>query len=241
MEIGPYAFSDEDVRTTLAAGWDLFDELELRLPEPGLAIVAPHRAAAEVLLDDVLHERTTAEVGLEQFWSTWREAMAELRAAGVVGGRGGGVASGLFTSDGGVPKHPQEAVEVDFGGVVGDRQGNRTHHGRPFQALCLWSVEVIEAFQADGHPIAPGLAGENVTIAGLPWELVRPGAVLRIGEVLAEASAYAVPCRHNARWFAGGRFGVMHHRHGPVSRVYATVLEPGRIAVGDPVTLAAPA
>jgi MOSC domain-containing protein YiiM len=29
----------------------------------------------------------------------------------------------------------------------------------------------------------------------------------------------------------------MHHDRGPVSRVYASVLEPGRITVGDAATL----
>jgi MOSC domain-containing protein YiiM len=50
-------------------------------------------------------------------------------------------------------------------------------------------------------------------------------------------SAYATPCKKNAAWFLDGRFGLMHERHGPVSRVYATVLEPGAVAVGDAVTL----
>jgi MOSC domain-containing protein YiiM len=60
---------------------------------------------------------------------------------------------------------------------------------------------------------------------------------LRIGTVLCEASAYALPCRHNARWFSDGRFDRMHHREGPVSRVYATVLEQGSISPGDAAIL----
>jgi MOSC domain-containing protein YiiM len=121
--------------------------------------------------------------------------------------------------------------------VVGDRQADRRDHGRPFQALCLWSTEVTDELRADGHPIAPGLAGENVSLTGLPWPRVRPGARLRLGDVLAEVSSYAVPCSKNARWFTGGRFDVIHHDKGPYSRVYATVLEPGRITEGDPVLL----
>ena len=38
-------------------------------------------------------------------------------------------------------------------------------------------------------------------------------------------------------WFAGGDFEAMHHERGPVSRVYATVLTPGSVAVGDAVVL----
>ena len=121
--------------------------------------------------------------------------------------------------------------------MLGDRQADRDNHGRPWQALCLWSTEVIDDFRAEGHPLAPGLAGENVTITGLPWARVRPGVQLRLGDVLAEVSAYAVPCRKNAAWFVDGRFDAMHHRHGPRSRVYATVLEPGTITHGAPVLL----
>jgi len=55
--------------------------------------------------------------------------------------------------------------------------------------------------------------------------------------VLAEVSAYAVPCKKNAPWFVGGRFDAMHHRHGIHSRLYATVLEPGTISHGAPVLL----
>ncbi|MBX3283837.1 MAG: MOSC domain-containing protein [Actinobacteria bacterium] len=163
--------------------------------------------------------------------------MVEVRRIGGFGPRASGTVAGLFVSDGGVPKAPVPAVEVDHGGVRGDRQANRVHHGRPWQALCLWSTEVIDAFRAQGHPLAPGLAGENVTISGLPWARVRPGAQLRIGSVLAEVSAYAIPCKKNAAWFRDGHFDAMHHRHGPLSRVYATVLEPGAIAEGDPVVL----
>jgi MOSC domain-containing protein YiiM len=128
-------------------------------------------------------------------------------------------------------------VEVDWRGVVGDRQASRTHHGRPWQALCLWSTEVIAGFRSEGHPIAPGLAGENVTVTGLPWAEVRPGVRLRVGEVLCCVSSYAIPCKQNTGWFKDGDFMVMHHDRGPVSRVYATVLEPGRIRVGDAAVL----
>lgn len=143
----------------------------------------------------------------------------------------------LNRSDGGVPKTPVATVTVDWGGVVGDRQRNREHHGRPWQALCLWSAEVVDAFAAEGHPIGYGSAGENVTLRGLDWAQVRPGGRLRMGEVLCELSAWAVPCRHNARWFHDRRFERIHHDRGPVSRVYATVLEPGTIRAGDSALL----
>lgn len=142
----------------------------------------------------------------------------------------------LNVSDGGVPKKPIEWAEVGDRGLVGDRQAARQHHGRPLQALCLWSLEVIEALQGEGHPIAPGAAGENITVSGIDWSTLRPGTQLLVGDVLAEISAWAEPCKKNAQWFADGDFRRMQHdRHPGWSRAYAWVREPGTIRTGDPV------
>lgn len=142
----------------------------------------------------------------------------------------------LNVSDGGVPKKPVEVAEVGDRGLVGDRQASRQHHGRPLQALCLWSAEVIGALRAEGHPIEPGLAGENVTLAGIDWTTIQPGAQLLIGDVLAEISAWSTPCVKNAPWFVDGDFRRMDHdRHPGWSRAYAWVREPGTIRPGDKV------
>ena len=91
---------------------------------------------------------------------------------------------------------------------------------------------MIDDFRADGHPLEPGRAGENITIRGLPWGEVRAGVRLQIGSVLCEVSAFALPCKSNSPWFIDGDFNLMHHERGPVT-VYATVLQPGRVAVSD--------
>ena len=71
--------------------------------------------------------------------------------------------------------------------------------------MCLYSFEVIERLRAEGHPIGPGAAGENVTVGAVDWSLVVPGAEMRLGnEVLLEVTAYATPCWKNARWFRDG-------------------------------------
>ena len=150
-----------------------------------------------------------------------------------------GVVHAIHVSDGGVPKRPVAEAEVGLRGVVGDRQGNRKHHGAPWQALCLWSLEVIEELQAEGHPIAPGFAGENLTISGLDWSAMVPGVRLRIGETVhAEVTAYAIPCKHNAEWFLGRDFLRMSNdRHPGSSRVYASVSAGGPVVPGDPVVV----
>lgn len=144
----------------------------------------------------------------------------------------------ISISNGGVPKLAVERATIDETGVVGDVQADRVHHGRPEQALCLYSLEVIEALRAEGHPIAPGAAGENITISGLDWARVTPGKTITFGPVRAEITGYASPCAKNARWFEDGHFMRMHSgRHPGESRVYARVLQGGAISAGDPVEL----
>jgi MOSC domain-containing protein YiiM len=148
-----------------------------------------------------------------------------------------GVILQISVSNGGVPKHPVDRAFVWEEGLAGDRQADLRAHGGPTRALCLWSFEVIERLREEGHPIGPGSAGENVTVAALDWSLVVPGVEMRLGrEVRLEVTAYATPCWKNARWFRDGDAGRMSHgRHPDESRVYARVLDGGEIRVGDPV------
>jgi MOSC domain-containing protein YiiM len=154
---------------------------------------------------------------------------------------GGGVPSHRGTvaqisrSDGGVPKTAVDVAEVGLRGLLGDRQATRKHHGRPFQALCLWSADVIDELRAEGHPILPGAAGENLTVAGLDWASLRGGTRLLVGDVLCEISGWATPCRKIDQWFTGRSDRIDHERHPGWSRAYAWVLEPGTVRVGDAV------
>jgi MOSC domain-containing protein YiiM len=149
-----------------------------------------------------------------------------------------GVVEQVSVSQGGVPKLPVLRAAVTARGVSGDKQATRKHHGRPWQAVCLWSAEVVDALAAEGHPIGYGSAGENVTLRGLPWHEVRPGVRLLVGSALVEVTAYAIPCRKNAQWFSDGRFRRMAHEVAPgTSRVYARVLADGVVAPGDAAVL----
>jgi MOSC domain-containing protein YiiM len=92
---------------------------------------------------------------------------------------------------------------------------------------------------AEGHPIVPGSTGENVTVGGIDWDAVVPGARLRLGAaVLVEVTRYTTPCKTNEASFMGGDFNRMHQNvHPGFSRVYARVLEGGVIRPGDAVEL----
>jgi len=224
ITIGPYEFTETDAQRTVTNFPDLW---ALLAEGRDASVIEP---LAPMLVGDIAHD-------LPLVWQAITAAGPALRAAGQLPARVEGTVAQLNTSKGGVPKLPVDTVQVGHRGVQGDAQASRQHHGRPWQALCLWSTEVIESFQAAGHPIAPGLAGENITIRGLPWAQVRPGVRLQIGEVLCEVSAFALPCKQNAAWFTDGAFTLMHHDRGAVSRVYATVLRPGAVSVGDPAIL----
>ena len=143
----------------------------------------------------------------------------------------------INVSDGGVPKLPVPSVEVGFSGAAGDRQRNLKHHGGPDRALCLYSLERIMALQQEGHPIVPGAAGENLTLAGFDWDLLQPGMRLRIGARLEiETTSFTEPCRDIAGSFVVGAFvRILQDRHPGWSRLYAKVLTPGEIAVGHEV------
>jgi len=142
------------------------------------------------------------------------------------------------TSDGGVPKRAVPRATVGRRGLEGDRQAERLHHGRPFQALCLWSTEVIDELAGHGHALAPGAAGENLTLSGLEWASLRPGARLRVGTALAELSFPATPCAKQTRWFADGDFSRISHGRNPQwTRWYAWVREPGLVRAGDRAVL----
>jgi MOSC domain-containing protein YiiM len=149
-----------------------------------------------------------------------------------------GRVTGLQRSAGGVPKLPVEGAIVRATGMEGDSQRDRRFHGGPDRALCLYSQDLLDALLAEGHPVNPGALGENVTICGLPWDEVRPGARLRIGEVETEVTNFTAPCRKIAGGFVDGEFTRVGQQVNPGwSRVYVRVLSEGMIAVGDPVVL----
>lgn len=144
----------------------------------------------------------------------------------------------INASNGGVPKHPLPSADVTAFGLTVDSQNDAEHHGGPLRALCLYSLEHILALQAEGHPIYPGAAGENVTVSGLDWAQVVPGARLRLGEVVVEITEYTTPCSTIRAAFRDGMFArISQRKHPGWSRVYARVKTSGTIRVADEVVL----
>lgn len=256
ITVGPHTFTTSDALGTMAnldelwglmmqgrtseqadkLGEGLASRLRAALAAPpdadlaGLGSAVAATLAGSPLLDELLTD----------VWDTLRAGSQALRDDGQLPAASSGVVTQLSSSKGGVPKLAVDSVEVDFSGVVGDLQHVRVHHGRPWQALCIYADEVIDLLQREGHPIGRGSVGENITVAGLDWSEVRPGVQLRIGAALGLVQAYAAPCASNAGFFLDRDFHRMNKSRGAVSRVYATVLEPGRISTGDEVVLEPP-
>jgi MOSC domain-containing protein YiiM len=146
-----------------------------------------------------------------------------------------GALHSINTSAGGVPKLAQPDAVITLQGVRGDRQRNP---GGPERAVCLYSLELIRALQAEGHPVGIGSMGENLTLSGTDWAAMVPGAVLEIGAAEIELTEYTDPCRSIAGSFSDGRFSrVAQKKHPGWSRLYARVLREGAVRVGDRVRM----
>ena len=148
-----------------------------------------------------------------------------------------GAIASINMSSGGVPKSRVNGAQVSRLGLVGDAQDDTKHHGGPERAVCLYSLERIRSLQAEGHPIDIGTAGENVTIERIDWDLVVPGAQMRLGDhVVLEIASFTNPCKTIKASFTEGEFVRIAHKIYPGwSRVYARVLSEGEIHFGDPV------
>jgi MOSC domain-containing protein YiiM/GNAT superfamily N-acetyltransferase len=146
-------------------------------------------------------------------------------------------------SSGGVPKLPVVAARVTSSGVEGDRQRSITVHGGPHRAVSLLGIEAIRRVAAEGHPIAPGTTGENLTTEGFDVSALPLGTRLAIGDdVEIELSAPTNPCRtirHSFRDLRYGRLSMAAHPGD--GRMYARVLREGVVRPGDPIRLTPPA
>jgi MOSC domain-containing protein YiiM len=144
----------------------------------------------------------------------------------------------INVSNGGVPKRPVVSAFARAHGLEGDRQSDRRHHGGPDRAVTLYSLERIRALQAEGHSIAPGSIGENLTLEGMDWDGLRAGLRVEVGQALLQLTKPASPCEKIGGSFTGNAFErVSDKRHPGWSRWCARVLREGLLTVGDPVRL----
>ena len=145
-------------------------------------------------------------------------------------------------SSGGVPKLPVEQAWVSRMGVHGDAHSERTVHGGPHRAVCLFGIEAIERLQSEGHPVEPGSVGENLTTSGIEWSTLPVGTLARIGDtLLLELASATMPCATQKPNFVDGKFSRISIAHHPSdSRMYARVIEEGDVRGGDTIALEPP-
>ena len=140
--------------------------------------------------------------------------------------------------EGGVPKRPVGSARLHTGGVEGDKQRNLKFHGGPTRAVCLFSLERIDALRAEGHPIEAGTTGENLTIEGLDWNNLKAGQEYVIGDAVIKLQQPTEPCKIIADSFCDGDFRrIAEHRHAGWSRWYASVVVEGLVEVGSQVII----
>jgi len=146
---------------------------------------------------------------------------------------------GLFAAPlGGVPKPSVETLHILEHGCVGDKQNDMKHHGGPNRAVCLFSTEIMNQLQSEGHPIYPGSVGENVLIQGIPWEKVSIGTQFHFDHVILEVTSDAPPCRTIKDSFLNEEFkciSVKINQHS--TRWYAKVIQSGEVRTGELIVL----
>ncbi|HEX8465981.1 MAG TPA: MOSC domain-containing protein, partial [Abditibacterium sp.] len=119
-----------------------------------------------------------------------------------------------------------------------DKQNNLKYHGGPLRAACLFSLEVMEELQREGHPITPGSIGENLLVSGLDWSEINPGVRLQIGAALVEITDYTRPCHKIKASFKDGEFmRPWQKTHPGQSRLYCKILVEAEVREGDEVSV----
>jgi len=126
------------------------------------------------------------------------------------------------------PMKPVDAAELDAKGLVGNAErGGR----RPLTVLLADRWHEAEADL--GVELDPELRRANLLVAGIDLVDAR-GKVLTVGATRLKVGRECTPCRLMDDQHPGLKDALQRDWGGGA---YATVLTPGPIAVGDPVTL----
>ena len=146
------------------------------------------------------------------------------------------------TVQSGIRKQPVSgALELGPTGFAGDGQADLRHHGGPHKAVYAYPLEHYRVWQARlGRELPAAGLGENLTLSGLLEEGVCVGDTFRVGTATLQVSQPRQPCF---------KLGALHRTPEMVAWMvengltgfYLRVLEPGRVAPGDPVERLQPA
>lgn len=128
------------------------------------------------------------------------------------------------------------AVEASRLGLAGDTQSDLSVHGGVDKAVYAYDASNTAWWRERlARPdLGPGAFGENFTLSGLPDADVWIGDRLKIGSACFEVSQPRQPCLKLARLFEDASFPKQFLASLRVG-YYLRVVEPGRVAAGDPV------
>jgi len=160
-----------------------------------------------------------------------------MRIVSVNVGKAEGIVQGAKTITTGICKQPVPGpVRIFESGLEDDVIVDGKHHGGADQAVYGYSADDYQwwAKNAD-REFPPGLFGENLTIEGLPSNLVI-GDRLLIGDVVLESTSARIPCGTLAARMGDRGFGLAF-RQAERPGIYFRVLHPGKVQAGDYVTL----
>lgn len=128
----------------------------------------------------------------------------------------------------GTQKVFQTSAEFVAGwGIQGD-----AHAGHWHRQVSLLSADKVRQFNEKGAGVEPGAFGENLVVEGFDFRALPVGTLLRCGPVLLEITQIGKECHSHCEIFKKMGDCIM-----PREGVFARVLEPGTICVGDEMTL----
>lgn len=129
-----------------------------------------------------------------------------------------------------------EQVTLETRGFVGD-QATQSYHGSPNLAVCIHSLTHYSFWNTLLKiNLRPGAVGENLTFDRWDDSTLCVGDVLRIGTAQIQISAPRSPCENQARHIGRADWvkrTIQELRTG----IYARVLIPGTLQIGDQVVL----
>lgn len=152
----------------------------------------------------------------------------------------------ISTSPGGVPKFPVPEVFATRRGLEGDQQKHTKFHGGPLKALLLVSAENLEILVQQGWNLFPGALGENLTVQGIDFRLIRMGQRFRVGDAIVEITQPRQPCSQlspygegiqKALYDSSIKKGLTNSPRYGLSGFYASVIREGLIRTHDPIEL----
>lgn len=138
----------------------------------------------------------------------------------------------------GIRKAPiSGAVNAGPLGLAGDAQADLVNHGGADKAVYAYDLgDAVFWEERLKRRLPAGAFGENLTVEGLPSDLVRVGDRYRIGTTLLEVTQPRVPCYKLGIHMGDPGFP---QAFAEALRIgfYLRVLEPGSLSAGDPVEI----